>query len=367
MNLSRAVFICNLCRTRGSCGVETSAPVTAGLCRAARPGCVTIRFIGPRPQRRTGVKRDEMSSRCAGVMASRSSPGIPRERCALPSATPRSSDPGGVLARLGRAGVRQPGNAGPGGYLSRGERDRHGREHGCAVDRRQGYERVSGDRRRRRPNEHRQGRRVERGRDGRSRQRRGAGGSSSGGGAGQTSTGGNVGTGGTGTGGTGTGGTGSGGMGTGGTGTRAAPGRAVLEPAGRGPAELGPAVLERPAGLGRGTGRGGGMSNGGAGGQTLPSMFAYYPFDQTAGPTITDASGNGRNGTLSGTATFPAGVIGNRHPAFGASGDYVTLPSAFIQTLTNVSYYPFGSTSTRTRRGNACSILCSQPERVACS
>lgn len=89
-----------------------------------------------------------------------------------------------------------------------------------------------------------------------------------------------------------------------------------------------------------GTGAGGGSGAtgaGGAGGQALPALFAYYPFDQTAGPTITDTSGNGHNGTLAGTATFPAGVIGNGLSLPGASGDYVALPSALLSTLTSVT------------------------------
>jgi Concanavalin A-like lectin/glucanases superfamily len=93
-----------------------------------------------------------------------------------------------------------------------------------------------------------------------------------------------------------------------------------------------------PGGSGGGsTGGAGGASTGGAGGQALPSPFAYYPFDQTAGPTITDASGNGHNGTLAGTATFPAGVIGNGISLPGVTGDYVALPSALLQTVTNVT------------------------------
>jgi hypothetical protein len=81
----------------------------------------------------------------------------------------------------------------------------------------------------------------------------------------------------------------------------------------------------------------GGGSGGGAGGQSLPPLFAYYPFDQTAGPTIPDASGNGHAGTLAGAATFPAAVIGNGLSLPGASGDYVALPGALLQSVTNVT------------------------------
>jgi hypothetical protein len=126
---------------------------------------------------------------------------------------------------------------------------------------------------------------------------------------------GGLGTGGTGTGGkAGTGGTGTGGLGSGGTGT-----------GGKGGAG------------GMNNGGAGGKASGGAGGQSLPSLWAYYPFDQSGGTTITDASGNGRNGTLSGTTTtFPSGVIGNAISLKGDS-DYVTLPAGFIQTLTDIT------------------------------
>jgi hypothetical protein len=86
-----------------------------------------------------------------------------------------------------------------------------------------------------------------------------------------------------------------------------------------------------------GKGGAGGTSHGGAGGQSLPSMWAYYPFDQNGGTTITDASGNGRNGTLSGTTTtFPTGVINSAISLKGDTG-YVSLPAGFLQTLTDIT------------------------------
>jgi hypothetical protein len=113
-------------------------------------------------------------------------------------------------------------------------------------------------------------------------------------------------TGGTGTGGTGTGGGGAGGAGTGGTG---AGGKAGA----------------------------GGSSNGGAAGQSLPSMFAYYTFDQNGGTTLADASGNGHSGSVSGTTTtFPTGVI-NSAISLKGDGDYVALPAGFLQTLTDIT------------------------------
>jgi hypothetical protein len=88
---------------------------------------------------------------------------------------------------------------------------------------------------------------------------------------------------------------------------------------------------------GTNAGGAGGASNGGAGGQSSPPLFAYYPFDQTAGPTIADASGNGHAGTLAGAATFPAGVIGAALSLPGVTGDYVALPSALLQSVTSVT------------------------------
>jgi hypothetical protein len=68
-------------------------------------------------------------------------------------------------------------------------------------------------------------------------------------------------------------------------------------------------------------------------------MLAYYPFDQTSGPTITDASGNGHNGTAQGTAAFAAGQIGNAlNLNNGSSGsNYVSLPANLLQNVTDVT------------------------------
>jgi Concanavalin A-like lectin/glucanases superfamily len=167
----------------------------------------------------------------------------------------------------------------------------------------------------------------------------GAGGASTGGGAGGASAGGSGGSNvGGGAGGTNTGG--AGGTNAGGTGGRTSTGGAGGASAGGngGQTNAGGTGGANVAGNG-GTNAGGagGASSGGAGGQTLPPLVAYYPFDQTAGPTIPDASGNGRDGTLVGAATFPAGVIGNALSLPGVTGDYVALPSALLQTATNVT------------------------------
>jgi Concanavalin A-like lectin/glucanases superfamily len=68
-----------------------------------------------------------------------------------------------------------------------------------------------------------------------------------------------------------------------------------------------------------------------------PTLLAYYPFDQTAGPTIPDLSGNSHNGTLAGTATFPAGLIGNDLSLPGTTSSYVSLPNALVAGLTDAT------------------------------
>jgi hypothetical protein len=143
----------------------------------------------------------------------------------------------------------------------------------------------------------------------------GNGGASTGGAAGQMNTGGAGG-------GAGSGAGGSAGAGTGGNAGTGPGGNAGTGPGGSGAA---------------GAGGAGGTSAGGAGGQALPPLFAYYPFDETAGPTIADASGNGHAGTLVGAGTFAAGVIGNALSIPGVTGDYVALPSALLQTVTDVT------------------------------
>ena len=155
-----------------------------------------------------------------------------------------------------------------------------------------------------------------------------AGGGNEGGGAGRSSAGGNGGQ-------TSTGG--AGGANTGGIGGQTNTGGAGgVSAGGKGGTTTGGAGGTSGGGAG-GTSGGVGGESGGAGGQTLPPLFASYPFDQTAGPTIADASGNGHSGTLAGAATFPAGVIGNALSLPGVSGDYVALPSALLQTVTSVT------------------------------
>ena len=72
-------------------------------------------------------------------------------------------------------------------------------------------------------------------------------------------------------------------------------------------------------------------------GPTLPTPHAYYPFDQTAGPKITDASGHGLDGTAVGTVAFGSGIIGNDLSLRGTAGNYVTLPGGLVQSLTDAT------------------------------
>ncbi len=157
----------------------------------------------------------------------------------------------------------------------------------------------------------------------------GTGGSGTGGAAGQAAgTGGQMGTGGgggrgarapgRGGAGAGTGGVGTGGSGTGGSGSGGAAGRSGS------------------GGAGTGGSAGAGGGHGGAGG-SAPPLFAFYQFNQTAGPSIPDSSGNDRNGTLMGTASFPAGMVGNDLSLPGSSGDYVALPSGLLQNMTSIT------------------------------
>ena len=102
----------------------------------------------------------------------------------------------------------------------------------------------------------------------------------------------------------------------------------------------------------------GGASGGGAGGQGLPPPFAYYPFDQTAGP---DDPGHLRERSRPepwpALPPSPAAVIGNGLSLPGTSGDYVALPSALLQSVTqNVTIaFGHGSTSAPTRPGSGSS------------
>jgi DUF1680 family protein len=60
-----------------------------------------------------------------------------------------------------------------------------------------------------------------------------------------------------------------------------------------------------------------------------PAFIAHYPFDQSSGTTVPDATGNGRTATLVGGATWVAGRSGNAVNLSGTS-QYVALPSGIL-------------------------------------
>jgi alpha-L-arabinofuranosidase len=65
---------------------------------------------------------------------------------------------------------------------------------------------------------------------------------------------------------------------------------------------------------------------------TVASTVAWYKADSSSGTTLTDSSGNGKNGTLTGTTSWGTGVSGN-DITFG--GGYATLPNGLVSSLTN--------------------------------
>ncbi len=59
---------------------------------------------------------------------------------------------------------------------------------------------------------------------------------------------------------------------------------------------------------------------------------AWYLCNSTSGSTLTDSSGNAKNGTLSGSYSFVSGYSGN---ALDLSGGYASLPTGIVSGLTN--------------------------------
>ncbi len=66
----------------------------------------------------------------------------------------------------------------------------------------------------------------------------------------------------------------------------------------------------------------------------LPAFVAHYPFDETSGTTVTDATGNGRTATLAGGSTRTAGRSGNA-VLLNGSNAYVNLPSGLLNGATS--------------------------------
>ncbi len=65
----------------------------------------------------------------------------------------------------------------------------------------------------------------------------------------------------------------------------------------------------------------------------LPAFVAHYPFDETSGTTVTDATGNGRTATLTGGSTRTAGHSGNA-VLLNGSTTYADLPVGILNGAT---------------------------------
>lgn len=62
------------------------------------------------------------------------------------------------------------------------------------------------------------------------------------------------------------------------------------------------------------------------------SLLVQYDFDQTSGTTVTDASGNGFTGTLSGGAAWSSGSV-----TLNGSSGYVTIPNGVMKGVHNAT------------------------------
>src|SRR5262245_20068623 len=73
------------------------------------------------------------------------------------------------------------------------------------------------------------------------------------------------------------------------------------------------------------------------GGAAAPTdLVVSYPFDQTAGTTVLDASGNGLNGVLRGGASWTTGRTGNAVRIAGGA-QYVDLPDGMVRSCTDLT------------------------------
>ncbi|HZZ26911.1 MAG TPA: LamG-like jellyroll fold domain-containing protein, partial [Pirellulales bacterium] len=90
-------------------------------------------------------------------------------------------------------------------------------------------------------------------------------------------------------------------------------------------------VYSAPASAGSATVRG--TFSGGATSDatiTVVTPVVWYQANASSGTTLADSSGNGKNGTLSGSAGFAAGVSGN---ALSLTGGNATLPTGIVSNL----------------------------------
>jgi hypothetical protein len=107
-----------------------------------------------------------------------------------------------------------------------------------------------------------------------------------------------------------------------------------------------------------GSGTGGATGTGGAGGVSAVGLVAYYPCDQTAGPTLSDLSGNGRNATLvtgtggSGGYTFAKGKVNNALNLVKANQGYASIATSGLSGATEmtIATWVYLNTSTNWQR-----------------
>src|SRR5438876_11268632 len=67
--------------------------------------------------------------------------------------------------------------------------------------------------------------------------------------------------------------------------------------------------------------------------RTLPSLVAAFDFGEASGATVSDASGNGNTGTISGASRTAAGMYGAAL-SFNRTSSWVTVPDASSLHLT---------------------------------
>ena len=66
-------------------------------------------------------------------------------------------------------------------------------------------------------------------------------------------------------------------------------------------------------------------------------LVAWYKLDETSGTTAVDSSGNGRNGTVTGTASWNAGDGFTFAGGASSAGNAITLPNNLLSGLDDVS------------------------------
>ena len=66
-------------------------------------------------------------------------------------------------------------------------------------------------------------------------------------------------------------------------------------------------------------------------------LVAWYKLDETSGTTAVDSSGNGRNGTVAGTASWNAGDGFTFAGGANSAGNAITLPNNLLSGLDDVS------------------------------